>query len=315
MIRIPTTARHGSMTAGGAALPLLAARWLNAPLMLDPGKADIMARAYGPRVFAPGSEAAHEAVPARMITPKAGLLIEPMARNEPDYVRPYATDGVAVIGVEGVLCGKGKWIGESCGTTSYEGIMAQVELVHHDPMIKGVVFEVDTPGGEVRLAFATAKAIAALSKEKPTIAILSEEACSAGYLLASACRSIIIPETGHAGSIGVITLHASFADALKRDGVDVTILASGARKADMNPYEALPPEVRDTMLADLDALRVMFAEAVAAHRGPRLTVEAALATEAAVYRGSAAVAAGLADDVGDPIEAFAAFAAALNATA
>lgn len=308
--------KHSALLSGGAlhgaALPYLASRWIGTPLMLEPGKADLMARTYGPRVFGAASAADVESIPDRMIAPKAGVLTEPMARTEPDYVRPYAVDGVAVISIEGVLCAKGKWVGESCGSTSYEGIVAQVESARTDAMVRGVVFEVDSPGGEVKMAFACARAIAELSAEKPTMAILTEDACSAGYLLASAARSIVIPATGYAGSIGVITMHASYADALKREGVDVTILAAGARKADMNPYQALPPETRDRVLADLEALRLMFAQTVAQHRGQRLSVEAALATEADVYRGQAAVDVGLADAVADHDEAFAAFVAALN---
>jgi transposase len=65
------------------------------------------------------------------------------------------------------------------------------------------VFEVDSLGGELAGAFETADLIARLSAEKPTLAILTDHALSAGYLLASAARQIIMPEHGRAGSIGV----------------------------------------------------------------------------------------------------------------
>jgi ClpP class serine protease len=149
--------------------------------------------------------------------------------------------------------------------------------------------------------------IADLSAEKPTIAILTDYALSAGYLLASAARQIVMPETGWAGSIGVITLHADMSAALEKDGLRVTVLSSGAHKADGNPFAPLPAPVADKIRADLAATRDLFAETVARHRGPRLTKAAALATEAQVYTGPNAVAAGLADAVMRPSEAFAAF--------
>jgi ClpP class serine protease len=68
------------------------------------------------------------------------------------------------------------------------------------------------------------------------------------------------------------------------------------------------------MQRELEVVRFLFAETVAAGRGDRLTHAAALATEAAVFRGAAAIAAGLADDLADPVTAFHAFAAAPRGT-
>jgi len=64
------------------------------------------------------------------------------------------------------------------------------------------------------------------------------------------------------------------------------------------------------MQRELEVVRFLFAETVAAGRSDRLTHAAALATEAAVFRGADAIAAGLADELADPVTAFHAFAAA-----
>jgi hypothetical protein len=55
--------------------------------------------------------------------------------------------------------------------------------------------------------------------------------------------------------------------------------------------------------------RILFAETVTAGRGDRLSQTAALATEAAVFRGADAIAAGLADEIANPVTAFHTFAA------
>jgi ClpP class serine protease len=65
--------------------------------------------------------------------------------------------------------------------------------------------------------------------------------------------------------------------------------------------------VRDDIQREIDVLRFLFAETVAAGRAGRLSQEAALATEAATYRGTDAVAAGLADEVTDLARGFASF--------
>jgi hypothetical protein len=76
---------------------------------------------------------------------------------------------------------------------------------------------------------------------------------------------------------------------------------------DGNPYAPLPGDVQDDIQREIDVLRVLFAETVAAGRAGRLSQEAALATEAATYRGADAVAAGLADEVTDLGRGFSAF--------
>ncbi|WP_317889654.1 S49 family peptidase [Roseicitreum antarcticum] len=141
-------------------------------------------------------------------------------------------------------------------------------------------------------------------------AFVAEHALSAGYVLASQADRIILPRTGAVGSIGVVALHTDMSGALDQKGIAVTLIHAGAHKIDANPYQPLPKAVHDQMQRELEVVRFLFAETVAAGRGDRLTHAAALATEAAVFRGADAIAAGLADDLADPVTAFHAFAAA-----
>jgi ClpP class serine protease len=102
--------------------------------------------------------------------------------------------------------------------------------------------------------------------------------------------------------------------ALDQKGIAVTLIHAGAHKVDANPYQPLPEAVRDRMQGELEDLRQLFAETVAAGRGDRPDTIAGAGTEAAVFRGEAAIFAGLADEVADPVTAFRAFAAAPRGT-
>lgn len=97
--------------------------------------------------------------------------------------------------------------------------------------------------------------------------------------------------------------------ALDQKGIAVTLIHAGARKVDANPWQPLPEAVRGQMRAELENLRQLFARIVVDGRGDRIDVARALGTEAAVFRGEAAVVAGLADEVADPVTAFRAFTA------
>lgn len=299
--------------------PHLAARLFDTELMIEPGKlAAIVDSEIGRRILAASIDV-EGAEPVDHVAfaggrPSMGRLGDPLGRRRQAEARPSleVLDGVGVIAIEGSLVHKGKWTGSYSGDTSYEGLLTQVAEAKRRPNVRGVVFEVDSFGGEVSGAFDTAAAIADLSKVKPTIAILTDHALSAGYLLAAAARSIVIPETGRAGSIGVVTLHRDVSRAIDKAGMTVTVLSAGKFKADGNPYSPLDEATAGRISARLEKSRLHFATAVAGFRGSRLTVEAALATEADHFDGEEAVAKGLADAVGRPSEAFELFLRQLN---
>lgn len=283
------------------AYPELVARIFDTPLMIDASKAAQIAAFLGPRLF--GAPVTVEGATAFTPKPAAGRLGDPLEKYVEDGYAFHRLGPVAFIPVEGTLVNKGKWVGAYSGQTSYEGVHRQVNAARADRSVKGVIFEVDSYGGQVDGAFDAAEAIHQLAQEKPTLSILTDHAYSAGYLLASATGGIIAPETGGAGSIGVITMHADYSQAFDQAGITVTILASGKHKAEGNPFEKLPSDVAAKWQRDLDAGRRAFAAAVGRFRGDRLTTEAALATEAESFAGADAVKAGLIDDVGRPSEA------------
>lgn len=303
-------------------MPHIASRLFGAELMVEPGKLQAFLIGLGARIVEggmalPGIAAVnHVAFEHGRPSDAMGRLGDPIGRA---YERANAGDrlvqrieNVGVVGIEGTLVHKGKFIGQSSGETSYEGLQAQIARAGRDPNIKGVVFEVDSFGGEVNGAFETAAMIGRLSAQKPTLAILTDFALSAGYLLASQARQIVMPETGAAGSIGVLTMHADMSKKLEQDGVKITLISSGKHKVDGNPTQPLPDEMRAALQSRVDLRRDQFAAAVAAGRGVRLSIDKALATEAQVYHGEDAVAAGLVDGIIDPQHAFSEFVKSVN---
>lgn len=299
----------------------IAQRAFNTPLMVEPAKALAFLSGLGPRITGrditfQGADLAagdirHATLPAR-----ASLIGGDLAERQRDRgAQPFALiDGIAVIEIAGTLVHRGAWIGQSSGLTSYEGIAAQIEAAVADPSVRGIALDIDSFGGEVAGAFDLADRIRAARDQKPVQAFIAEHALSAGYVLAAQADRIILPRTGAVGSIGVVALHTDMSGALDQKGIAVTLIHAGAHKVDANPYQPLPEAVRDRMQAELEGLRRLFAETVAAGRGDRLSHAAALATEAAVFRGAEAIAAGLADDLADPGTALRAFAAAPRGT-
>ena len=299
----------------------IAQRVFNTPLMVDPAKALAFLTGLGPRIVGrevsiEGLEVTAEDQARATLPARASLFGDDLTkRRARDGSQPFAVvDGIAVIEIAGTLVHRGAWIGQSSGLTSYEGIAAQLQAALSDPGIRSIALDIDSFGGEVAGAFDLADRIRAARQVKPVQAFVADHALSAAYALASQADRIILPRTGAVGSIGVVAMHSDMSGALDQKGIAVTLIHAGARKVDANPYQPLPEAVRDRIAGELEDLRQLFAETVAEGRGRRLDTLRALGTEAAVFRGEAAVFAGLADEVADPVTAFRAFAAAPRGT-
>ena len=299
----------------------IAQRVFNTPLMVDPAKALAFLNGLGPRITGrdisiEGLEIAAEDRDAATLPARASLFGDDLtSRQTRSGGQPFAIiDRIAVIEIAGTLVHRGAWIGQSSGLTSYEGIAAQLQAALADPTIRGIALDIDSFGGEVAGAFDLADRLRAARQVKPVQAFVADHALSAAYALASQADRIILPRTGAVGSIGVVAMHSDMSGALDQKGIAVTLIHAGARKVDANPYQPLPEAVRARIAGELEDLRQLFAETVAEGRGRRLDTLRALGTEAAVFRGEAAVFAGLADEVADPVTAFRAFAAAPRGT-
>jgi capsid assembly protease len=202
-------------------------------------------------------------------------------------------NGVAVIPVNGTLMHKSGYIGSQSGATGYDGIAALLDEANSNPSVRAIMLDIDSGGGEVSGVEALANKINA--SPKPVYAHANEMAASAAYWIASSASKVYLSNTASVGSIGVITVHADYSKQLNNEGVKVTIIQSGKHKAEGNPYEPLPADVREKVQAEIDSLRSIFAGTVAKNR--KMTLQAVLDTEAAMYSGQAAVTAGLADAV------------------
>ncbi|GGG59814.1 hypothetical protein GCM10011415_02200 [Salipiger pallidus] len=298
--------------------PQIAARVFHTPLLAAPAKAAAFIMGLGPRITGGDVEVlGAEVSPEASRRARASLLDERLEGDIRSGGREgyRVRDGVAVIPVTGTLVHRGAWLGQSSGETSYEGLAAQIDTARRDRMVRGVALEIDSFGGEVAGCFSLADQIRELREEKPVWAFVSDHAYSAGYAIASQATRIIMPRTAGAGSIGVICMHADYSARLEAMGMQVTVIAAGAHKADGNPYAPLPEAVRDDLQAEMEQLRGIFAETVGQGRGTRLSAEAALATEARCLIGTDAIEAGLADEIANPREAFEAFADEINGRA
>lgn len=181
---------------------------------------------------------------------------------------------------------------------SYESVVARCRAAF-DSDATSVLLRIDSPGGLVSGCLAAARELRAIATAagKPLVAYVDETATSAAYALACAASRVVVPPTGRVGSIGVIECLPSFARAEQAAGVDVTVIMSGARKADGNPSLPMTDEARAALQQGVDQMARAFCELVASHRGG--TADQFANLQAAVYYGADAVTQRLADEVSE----------------
>ena len=236
-----------------------------------------------------------------MHTPRTSRFVGEYPLSEDGRGRPEpfrrTPDGVAIITIVGELVNRGAWIGASSGLVSYEGIRHQLARAVADPKSTAIVLDLESPGGEAVGAVEIAAAVRKAAAVKPVVAVIDGMAASAGYAIASGASRIVTIPTGLAGSIGVVLMHLDYSEWLKNEGIEPTLVFAGAHKVDANPFEPLPPSVRDELQAEVTSFYGDFVAAVAAGR-KAINAKAVRDTEARVFKGRDAVAAGLADAVG-----------------
>ena len=204
-------------------------------------------------------------------------------------------NGTAIVPIHGTLIDRGAWMGNHCGNTSYEGLTEQFKRLANDDGIKRVILDINSGGGMVAGIWDIFPGLDALKDKKPVVAIAQNFAASAAYAIASAAHEVVITRAGHVGSVGVIAQHMSVEKMMERIGLDSTLITSGAKKAEGNPFEALPESVKADWQKRVKKSHKQFVAHVSKYRG--LDTEAVRATEAGLFEGQEAVDAGFADYV------------------
>lgn len=290
-------------------LPHIISQATNAPLLLEPAYARVFFCALG-RESGIGSLQ----IPQNQESlDKAGMELVTgsyMSGDKPRARFYQVVNGIAMLPVSGTLVHKLGGMRPFSGMTGYDGITARLQQAMDDPDVKGVLLDIDSPGGQAAGAFDCADMIYRLGEQKPVWALANDLSCSAAMLLASACQRRLVTQTSRIGSIGVVMAHTSYAGKLEQEGIDITLIYSGSHKVDLNGTRELPENIRADYQQKMDDARLMFAEKVARYTG--LSVDAVMATEAATYDGQAGIDAGLADEMVNAADAVTVMAAALK---
>ena len=211
--------------------------------------------------------------------------------------QPYTVqDGVAIIGMQGVMAPKANLMMQISGGTSAQLLRQDIQAAQADPKVKAGILYGDTPGGNVLGIAEAAQAWKAFADAKPAITYSDGMLASAGYWVGSAAPAIYVSgPMVNVGSIGVRTEHVDVSMAQAAQGIKRTIIAAGRYKAAGDG--PLDPKTLEYKQAQVDYLYSLFVDWTAQMRGASVDKVLADMADGRIFIGEQAVSAGLVDGV------------------
>jgi protease-4 len=171
-----------------------------------------------------------------------------------------------------------------------------IEEIGTNKRIKGVIFEIDSPGGMDYASKKVADAIKKLPKSK--VALIKSQGASGAYWVASNCDQIVADELSRVGSIGAWIARFDLSDFLNKFGIKVDVYRTGEFKGRGLPYEKPTEEEKKLLKKELAESYEIFLKEVAKNR--KLTEEQIKEfSKGKVYLGKEAKELGLIDYFGD----------------
>ena len=145
--------------------------------------------------------------------------------------------------------------------TGSEDIVAAINSADANDQVKGILLEIDSPGGSPVAGEEIANALKA--SNKPSVAVIRQSGTSAAYWAATGARKIFASRNSDVGSIGVTM---SYLENIYKDKKYVQ-LSSGKYKDTGDPDKPLSDDERQLLLRDVNIIFENFVADVATNRG------------------------------------------------
>lgn len=247
---------------------------------------------------------------AGMVGQGMGSSASPFIEQEVEGTgRSASTNKILRLKIHGVILGDEKSaFGMGQGADGWETIRTHLDSVRQDPAIKGILLDVDSPGGSVtecELILHEFKRfrddLKKVGRNLPFVALYGDLAASGGYYVSAGADYIYCGRTTMTGSIGVIMSYLNFAGLAKEHGVTEVVIKSGRMKNLLSRYGTPSEEETALMQKVVQEMHARFVEVVAEGRAGKngLTREKIeVLADGRVYTPSQAKENGLVDEIG-----------------
>lgn len=234
------------------------------------------------------------------LTANSGTAGAAPTTYEEEYVSGEGTNKIAVVPVEGTIVSADSTVGGVQSTVTPEGLEAALDQAADDQSVKGIVLEVNSPGGGVTASDQMHGSIMDFkeSSGKPVIVSMGDTAASGGYYISTAADEIVANETTLTGSLGVIVTLTNFSEAADKYGIRQEVIKSGEFKDIGSSFRELKPAEREIFQSIVDESYAEFVNVIVEGRDlPEDRVREI--ADGRIYSGEQAKDLGLVDRFGD----------------
>lgn len=201
-------------------------------------------------------------------------------------------DSVAIIDLSGVI----EKHDQNCGPAGMITKSSILQRCYNNDKIKGIVLNIDSGGGSglgMRLFAETMT-----KRNKPIVAFVSDMAASAAYGIASGADIIVAnSEYARVGSIGTYMTVVSYAEKLKKEGIDIVeVYATASKDKNKDLHDALKGDTK-ALQDTADIYNEMFLSMVENNREGKLSKDRSVWGTGKMYFAPDALELGLIDTI------------------
>ena len=177
-----------------------------------------------------------------------------------------------------------------------QDILAKIEKAKNDKNIKGVLLNVNSPGGAVAPSVEIYYAIKDLSKTKPVVAYASGIMASGSYYSSIGATKIVANPGSMIGSIGVIMQSIDASELMKTIGIKTQTVKAGKYKEVGTPTRSWTKTEKDELNKVIQSTYDMFVKDVEKERKLQ-KIDKTLYADAHIFTAIQAQKVGLVDEV------------------